>query len=257
MRNIIRLLNDKKKGSLSDLQTYKNGKQDIKELHYIEYCSLASTLVSGIEKQRPLFLEKYKELAISPGFYSTRQKQLEKIEAIVNAIKTEIDNGLIRDEKITTANVSPTYENIIENIFEKFHSCCKQARIRYNKKATIDVQDEYDVQDLLHILLKLHFEDIRPEEYTPSYAGSSSRVDFLLKDIKTVIEVKKTRENLKDKEVGEELILDIAKYSTHPDCNKLYCFVYDPEGLITNPKGLERDLSGGKNGLNVKVFIRP
>ena len=82
-------------------------------------------------------------------------------------------------------------------------------------------------------------------------------MDFLLKDIKTVIEVKKTREKLKDKEVGEELTLDIAKYSTHPDCNMLYCFVYDPEGLITNPKGMERDLSGNKNGFNIQVFIRP
>ena len=28
------------------------------------------------------------------------------------------------------------------------------------------------------------FDDIRPEEYTPSYAGGSSRIDFLLKDEK-------------------------------------------------------------------------
>jgi hypothetical protein len=26
------------------------------------------------------------------------------------------------------------------------------------------------------------FDDIRPEEYTPSYAGGSSRIDFLLED---------------------------------------------------------------------------
>ena len=56
-----------------------------------------------------------------------------------------------------------------------------------------EIKDEYDVQDLLNALLRLNFDDVRPEEYTPSYAGSSTRVDFLLKKEKIVIEVKKTR----------------------------------------------------------------
>ena len=182
---------------------------------------------------------------------------MEKLEAIVKAVETEIENGLIKEENKIDDCISSSCKENIENIFENFHSCCRQARIRYEDRPTIDVKDEYDVQDLLHILLKLHFSDIRPEEYTPSYAGRSSRMDFLLKDIKTVIEVKITKKNQKDKEIGEQLTLDIAKYSTHPDCKELYCFVYDPEGLIRNPKGLERDLSGNKNGLIVQVFIRP
>ncbi|MBZ4359524.1 hypothetical protein LAM19_25050, partial [Mycobacterium tuberculosis] len=77
-------------------------------------------------------------------------------------------------------------------------------------RQTIEINDEYDVQDLFHALLKIHFEDVRPEEYTPSYAGSSTRVDFLLKNEKIIIELKKTRKNLKQKEVGEQLIVDIA-----------------------------------------------
>ena len=258
IRKIIQLLRNKKDVALfSDLHTYKRtGKTDVSMQNYFEYSSLVSTLVKGIEKQRPMYLEKYNKF-ISHNNLMTRQQQLERLESLVNAIEIEINNDLIKDDNDPTNEFNSSYDKTIENIFEKFHSCCKQARKRHDKRVTIDVHDEYDVQDLLHILLKLHFEDIRPEEHTPSYAGSSSRMDFLLKDIKTVIEVKKTRDNLKDKEVGEQLTLDIAKYSTHPDCNMLYCFVYDPEELITNPKGVERDLSGEKNGLNVQVFIRP
>ncbi len=37
---------------------------------------------------------------------------------------------------------------------------------------------EYDVQDLLHALLRPWVADIRPEEFTPSYAGSSALMDF-------------------------------------------------------------------------------
>lgn len=43
------------------------------------------------------------------------------------------------------------------------------------------LEDEYDVQDLPHALLLLYFDDVRAEEWTPSYAGKSARMDFLLK----------------------------------------------------------------------------
>lgn len=119
------------------------------------------------------------------------------------------------------------------------------------------MEDEYDVQDLLHALLQMNFDDIRPEEWTPSYAGSSSRMDFLLKQEQIVIEAKKTRKTLGAKEVGEQLIIDIKKYRNHPDCKLLICFVYDPEGRIANPRGIENDLNKDHEGLKVLVIIAP
>ena len=82
-------------------------------------------------------------------------------------------------------------------------------------------------------------------------------MDFLLKNEGIIIEVKKTRDGLKDKEIGEQLIIDIANYKNHPDCKLLYCFVYDPDALIRNPRGIESDLSGDIDGLTVKVRVVP
>lgn len=139
-----------------------------------------------------------------------------------------------------------------------FHAVARQLRSRHDNRATLDVEDEYDVQDLFHALLKLYFSDIRKEEWVPSYAGSSSRTDFLLKNEKVVIEIKKTGEKLKDKQLGEQITLDAAKYREHPDCKTLVCFVYDPEGRISNPSGLENDLSKlSREDLAVIVIIRP
>ncbi len=146
---------------------------------------------------------------------------------------------------------------IIENLCDRFHLVVRQLKARYNDRETLAVEDEYDVQDLLHSLLTLHFDDIRPEEWTPSYAGGCSRMDFLLKQEKIVIEVKKTRKTLKAKEVGEQLIIDITKYKGHPDCTKLICFVYDPEGWIANPRGIENDLNREDGELPIKVLITP
>ena len=69
--------------------------------------------------------------------------------------------------------------------------------------------------------------------------------------------MKHTRSNLKDKEVGEELIIDIARYRKHPDCKQLFCFVYDPKGYVRNPRGLETDVMKlSTPELAVKVFVR-
>jgi len=145
----------------------------------------------------------------------------------------------------------------IERIASRFHIVARQLRDRHADRPTLSVSDEYDVQDLFQALLRLFFEDIRPEEWTPSYAGGAARIDFLLKQEQVIVEIKKTREGLTPRELGSQLIEDIARYQSHPDCKALICFVYDPEGRIPNPKGLEHDLSRDDPPPKVKVFLGP
>jgi hypothetical protein len=146
---------------------------------------------------------------------------------------------------------------VLESLCNRFHLVARQLRERHADRETIDVVDEYDVQDLLHALLHIHFDDIRPEEWTPSYGGGSARVDFLLKDESIIVEIKKTRSKLGAREIGDELLIDIGRYQVHPSCKYLVCFVYDPEGRIGNPRGLESDLRRKVNDIEVKVFVRP
>jgi len=175
----------------------------------------------------------------------------------------ETVNRLLRQVELKFNTKSPSEgfdysERILSDLFNNFHSFYTQLKNRHGNRETIEVKDEYDVQDLLHSILKLHFKDVREEEYTPSYVGSSTRMDFLLKNENIVIEVKKTRERLSDKEIGEQLILDVAHYRNHPNCNYLKCFVYDPENRVKNPRGLENDLSKlSDDTLSVELFIRP
>ena len=171
---------------------------------------------------------------------------------ILMNIKDYVEKGFINLNESSKVNVDVA----LNIIFNRFHKVARQLRNRHAGKNTIEIEDEYDVQDLLHSLLHLYFDDIRPEEHTPSYAGSSARVDFLLKSEKIVIEVKKTRKGLADKEVGNQLIEDIERYRVHPDCEKLICFIYDPEGRIGNPIGLINDLQSKHEGF-VDIFIKP
>nr|HRG62633.1 hypothetical protein [Burkholderiales bacterium] len=145
---------------------------------------------------------------------------------------------------------------LLEKILKNFHSYYKQLQRRHSQRSTIIIEDEYDVQDLLHAILKLHFDDVRQEVSTPEYAGSNSRIDFILNEHDIAIEVKKTRDNLKDKKIGDELLIDIAKYQqSYPKIKLLICFVYDPEELIINPIGLESDLNSTPSNIPIKTII--
>ena len=130
----------------------------------------------------------------------------------------------------------------IEKIIKKFHRVAISLKTRYNNRNTIEISDEYDVQDLFGALLKINFDDVRAEEYSPSYDGGVSRIDFLVKDQKFAIEIKMARQSLKDRTLGGELI-DSQRYQKYPDCDHLICFVYDPEPLLKNPNILVGDLS--------------
>jgi hypothetical protein len=147
---------------------------------------------------------------------------------------------------------------LLTTLFIRFHIFARQLRSRHAQRSSIDIADEYDVQDLMHALLKIHFSDVRPEEWTPSYGGRSTRMDFLLKPERVVIETKMTRPNLDDRGVINELTSDKERYRTHPDCGTLVCFIYDPEGRIPNPIALETDLASRPDDpLRVIVIVAP
>ncbi len=181
---------------------------------------------------------------------------LEEAEAFLESCICEITDYWVDEASSNIENGFNPYL-YVEKLCLRFHSVARHLSIRHNNRETILLKDEYDVQDLLHGILRIFFDDIRPEEWTPSYAGKSSRMDFLLKDSKMVIETKMTRKGLGAKEIGSQLIDDIARYRQHQDCNTLVCFVYDPEGLVVNPAGIERDLSNEYDGFCVKVIIAP
>lgn len=166
------------------------------------------------------------------------------------ALKARLSGGAS-----TSGTVDP--QSLVAQICSRFHLIARQIKARHANRETLIVNDEYDVQDLLHALLHIYFDDIRREEWTPSYAGGSSRVDFLLKSEQIVIEVKKTRSSLKARELGDELVIDTQRYRSHPDCKRLLCFVYDPDGWVANPRGFEKDLSRKESNFEIKAVIVP
>src|SRR4030067_872229 len=201
-----------------------------------------SDMVDGIE---PISRKRY------VGMGNDEFPRLQEVDAATSKLLARLK---IEKKHETKEELIPK----LERIFIRFHSIAREIRDRHENRPSLDIKDEYDVQDLLHVLLLIFFKDIRPEEWTPSYAGGSSRMDFLLKEYQAVVEVKKTRDNIRDKQIGNQLIEDIARYGEHPDCKTLVCFIYDPDGYIANYTGLENDLRKQSNErIDVRSYIFP
>jgi len=143
----------------------------------------------------------------------------------------------------------------VERICKRFSQFVYELKDRPRMRPPWIVEDEYDVQYAMHAILRLFFDDVRPEEWTPSYAGAPAKMDFLLPEPKIVIETKMSREGMTAKTLSDELIVDIARYAKHRDCKTLVCFVYDPGGRIKNPAGVKGDLEKMSGQIQVRVFI--
>jgi hypothetical protein len=108
-----------------------------------------------------------------------------------------------------------------------------------------ELEDEYDVQWLLHALLLPAIPDLVDEDTAPKLAGAGSRLDFTSRGARLGIEVKHLRERKHVGRMREELMVDERQYQEHPYVETVVGFVHDPHQHITLAERatFERDLS--------------
>ena len=162
----------------------------------------------------------------------------------------------IRERLLTPRSLMDDLDKV-SILCRRFPLFADTMRMRQQKRTPFGITDEYDVQDLLHAILRLHFDDVRPEEHTPSYGGNHSRVDFLLPRERMVIEAKMTRKSLPQKEVVNQLLIDVGRYTKVDGVDTLVCLIYDPERYCSNPKAIETDIENSGSRLKVKVVVCP
>lgn len=183
----------------------------------------------------------------------------EKAHLIAQLLQLLLDGSLRTQGSVGAVVFAKGQCDAVEVVLElgqRFRYVERSLARRYGGRDTLAVDDEYDAQDLLGALLTLFFEDIRPEEHTPEYAGASSRIDFILPDYELAVELKFAREGLTDKKLGEELMVDRDRYAAHPGVRHLVGLVFDHTGYLANPRGLERDLSRETSSDLVAVTVR-
>jgi hypothetical protein len=194
--------------------------------------------------------------ALSAAIGGTWPSEIDYAFRINSEVADAIDHALtLSDVKISPDPAMERLLHIIRSLPEVAYQLTKRRKDKHVPRPTIKINDEYDVQDLLHSLLLIDFSDVRNEEWTPSFAGASKRTDFLLHDEEIVIEVKKTRPSLTQSAVSAELTVDITAYRTHPRAKRLVCVVWDRDRILKNPVALKKDLELSSDGFATVVVL--
>lgn len=159
---------------------------------------------------------------------------------VLSAIE-KLDKGVIVRE-----NVLPNL-NLLTTILSTFPDAVSRLKYRRKSKNAIEINDEYDVQDILYIMLKGAFSTLQYEDPTSKEGLISTRADFVINDLNTYIETKYISVKGREKEIQDECMLDIQMYGAQQNCYKIVFFIYDPNKCIDNQfafKGsLERNRS--------------
>jgi hypothetical protein len=146
---------------------------------------------------------------------------------------------------------------LIRKVCLRFHAVTRQLRLRKDYRATLEVEDDYDLQDLLCALLRVEFDEVGFDEWIPPYTDGAPRTALLLHRDQIAVVVKKTRPGLTTKELADQVAADSAHYGAREQCTTLFCFIYDPEGRIGSPKRLETDLTSVSDRYMIEVLVAP
>lgn len=164
-------------------------------------------------------------------FESTfRDNVIEQRAMLVAAMHAEAGPSTVLDELTSVFRRLPDYLSVLR----------QAANVNVPESV---ITNEADLQVLVHGILRLLYDDVRPEDPVPQQAGGGSRVDFLLREAGVIVETKMTRPGLTDRRLGEELLIDWGRYPGHPDCRAIFALVYDPDRRLSNSAALEHDLS--------------
>src|SRR3990167_944490 len=128
-------------------------------------------------------------------------------ESISLTNRCEAAAALVLAQRVTDrvgvmAGAASSSRDVVLALCRRFPLFAKQLTVRHGSRAPVKIQDEYDVQDLFHAILRLHFDDVRAEDVSPDFGGNTARIDFFLPRDRIAVEVKMMRANLTQRKVA-------------------------------------------------------
>jgi hypothetical protein len=151
-------------------------------------------------------------------------------------------------------------EDLIRDVLINFSNAIQKIlKERRKGHPEFKIEDEYDVQDILYVILKSFFPLLRDEDPIPKVGAKSTKIDLILREEKVLIEVKMLKEkDNNESEFIEQLKKDFESYHQCQWLKKLFCFVYDPYKKtrdLANFKDLDGDRAKNGHTFNVEVIL--
>jgi len=159
---------------------------------------------------------------------------------------------------IKTKYNNQTAEELVRSILYNFgNSVNKIIKGRRQGHPDFEIKDEYDVQDVLYVILKSVFPNLRDEDAIAKVGAKSTKIDLIIREEGLLIEAKMMKQNdSNETKFIEELKIDFESYHECKWLKKLFCFVYDPLKKTRDISNFN-DLNGKriKNGHEFEVEV--
>lgn len=154
-----------------------------------------------------------------------------ELDAIDLILLEELQQVFIAKSVTRTTYMNHDAKTIIRQVLLQFGNAVKKiTRNRRKGHKEFEINDEYDVQDLLYIMLKPLFPKMTDEEPTPKVGPKFNKIDLILRKEGLMIEVKMIKDSDTDeKKFVEQLKNDIQSYYRYGFLKDLLIFVYDPQ----------------------------
>jgi hypothetical protein len=165
---------------------------------------------------------------------------------------------------VTGKTDSPTPISSVLLALREFDTCVRYLNTRRSAGAIINIQSEADVQDVLYLLLRPWVVDLVYES-----PGDKSGNRYAIKDFSSAmgrfaLDAKYIRDKEHGRSISKELHDDIEMYRSHPYCDDLIFFIYDPDAFIPDQRALRERIEversyGGKDArrLHCHLIVKP
>lgn len=145
-------------------------------------------------------------------------------------ILEDLEKYLTTQSIVKTQYLEKDAKTLVVEVLNNFDDAVKKIKgDRRKGHEPFKINDEYDVQDLLYLILKSIFPKLKEEDPTPRVGVKSNKIDLIIREEGILIEVKMIKEtDSNEKDYIEQLKNDIESYYECKWLKHLICYVYDP-----------------------------
>lgn len=143
--------------------------------------------------------------------------------------------------------------DLIERVCKRLPQTARILASRSRKgRAPYDISDEYDVQDLLHAVLRAYLKFSVQEDPLPKISGAkSSRADISIEELGVLIEIKFARKPDDQRRIFDEYSQDLVLYAGWAHIKTLIFLIYN-SGDLRDAEAFEK--LGGDHEVNGRKF---
>ncbi len=170
-------------------------------------------------------IDRYKEKKAQEGVAIKSYK--------TNELLFKLGKDLTNDILFTPVeNAEGNAEALVVNVCERLPQAASRLANRRKGKTPFVITDEYDVQDLLHAVLRSSLKHTVQENPLPKVANAkSAKMDIGIEKLGILIEVKYAREPSDQAKIVQEIAEDLLLYTTWKPLKVLIFLIYNATAL--------------------------